>query len=234
MQIVTEIAVGGRKDEELYQELKAFEPTMLQQCQAVFGPDCRFVIISINRLPGSGGGDTNNNGDDNDDPNSITRGEQMSSESKGLGPGGYVGLAGAFLVLLFLLLCCIKRRRNQDKSFYTSDEDSKFVDERYFDDESSMSELPRDRLVHVVGEENSQYTGTSWGNKSRIKIEPIDAVPEEDELNSIEISPEGLPPDDPLSTAHAGTPTRFVKNEPYIPPDIGYDRDYMASDTVDL
>ena len=63
---------------------------------------------------------------------------------------------------------------------------------------------------------------------------PIDAVPEEDELNSIEISPEGLPPDDPLSTAHAGTPTRFVKNEPYIPPDIGYDRDYMASDTVDL
>jgi hypothetical protein len=231
-QFISTVEVGGQRDDELYQQMRDAEDEVTSQCQAVFGDNVRFVHIIVSRLPlgepngGNGGSGGNGVG------GVVEPEETSSSESKSLQAGGWVGLAGAFLVLLFLLLCIVKRRSNHDKSFYTSEEDSGH-EPYYDDDESSVSRSP-DRLAHVVGEENSQYTGTSWGNKSRIRIQPIESVPEDTMAESLEITQEALPEDEFGQSFESQRETaQFVTTETYDP-SVSYERDYMASDTVDL
>jgi hypothetical protein len=230
--------VGGAKNKDVYQALKNEEPEVLAALQERFGPNVRFVIISVGEVPaqddsgagaGAGGGVA---GVQDPEERSVQK------DDKALSAGGFIGIAGAFLILLLLLLlCCVKRRRNQDKSYMlTDDEQSNAVDENYFDNDSSVSDLPPDRLAHVVGEENSQYTGTSWGNKSRIRVDPIEPVPEDETLLSYtpEVSPEGLPNQALHDDLQAGPKTKFVSNDSSYDTSVGGERDYMASDTVDL
>lgn len=191
------------------------------------------------------------------------------SNKEGLSGGGFVGLAGAGLIILLLLLLFVRRRRDKDKDaarhyeYTDEDENSNFIDEnsenaKDFENaensiDDSFSDVPPGRLAHVVGEDDSQYTGMSWGGKSKIRIEPVKSIPEDTLSNPVEISPKGVPYEEERrhdigqtcssptckicdARRQQGATTKFVRNQKYDPsPGQGsYDRDYISSDTVDL
>ena len=207
--------------------------------------------------------DEDEDGDENENDNNggiaaVTGPEVVQrSDRSGVTPVGSIGIAGAGLMLLLLLLLFVRRGRGRDKDeprhYEVTDEEenSNFVDDHNdFDD--SFSDMPTNRLAHVVGEEDSQYTGTSWGNKSRIRIEPVRSVPDETFSEPVEITSDGIPYEDQRlhdigqtcssptckiceSRRQQGANTKFVRNQKYDPnPSQSYDRDYLATDTVDL
>lgn len=120
----------------------------------------------------------------------------------------------------------------------------------YRDEYSDMAGR-RDRLAHVVGEEDSQYTGNSWGNKSGLRIEPVRSVPEDTFSQPVEVTPAGVSYDEDErlhdigqtcssptckiceSRRRQGSSTKFVRNQKYAPK-TETERDYVSADTVDL
>ena len=188
----------------------------------------------------------------------VVGGETRSiSNKEGISAGGFIGFAGAGLILLLLLLLFVRRGKNKNKNaarhleYTDEDENSGFVDEE--DDADSYSDFPTSRLAHVVGEEDSQYTGESWGGNPRIRIEPVQSIPEDSFSNPIELSPNGVPYEEVRrhdigqtcssptckicdARRQQGATTKFVRNQKYDPsPGEGtFDRDYISSDTVDL
>lgn len=192
----------------------------------------------------------------------------QTNDREGLSAGGFIGLAGAFLILILLLLLFVRRRKNKDKDaarmYAGTDDDeeaSNFIDDRDMtlpanpnpatpqDDEDDISDyqMPGNRLAHVVGEDDSQYTGTSWGdNKERMRIERVRSVPEPtfSDQQPIEVGMDK--PHDIGQTCSSpsckicesrrgqGASTKFVKNRVYNPNPGYQDRDYVSSDTVDL
>jgi len=176
------------------------------------------------------------------------------ASEEGLSAGGFIGLAGAGLIILLLLLLFV-RRGKKDKNaarhleYTDEDENSGFIDEEGEGD--SFSDYPSARLAHVVGEDDSQYTGASWGGKSRIRIEPVESIPEDTFSDPIELTQDGVPfgeesphglgqscssPTCKICDARRqqGTSTKFVRNQQYDPNPTSNDRDYISSDTVDL
>ena len=154
-----------------------------------------------------------------------------------------------------------RNRKDDEARHYeatdSDEENSKFADENeqvekvsYQDDYSDL-DVRGSRLAHVVGEDDSQYTGNSWGNKSRIRIEPVKSVPEDTFSQPVEVTAAGIPYEDQRlhdigqtcssptckiceSRRRQGASTRFVRNQKYDPSPSEADRDYISADTVDL
>lgn len=225
-------------------------------------------------------GDEDERDDNGDvDVTSIIDEPTQNTSRESVSPGGFIGIAGAGLIVLLLLLLFAKRGRDRGKTetrVYEitddegEDEKSNFLDEKEVssdgmpdtmargdmsEDGMSLYNAPlQPRLAHVVGEDDSQYTGTSWGNKSRIRVEPVMSTPGDAFSEDYEISPDGIPYEDVgrhgagqtcsspscqicESRRQQGAKTRFVRNQQYDPKPASVssqDRNYVSSDTVDL
>lgn len=246
----------------------------------------------------SGSGDAD---EENDVITGIIDDPTQNRSRESVSPGGFIGIAGAGLIVLLALLLFARRGRDRDKTetrVYEitddegEDEKSNFLDEkevssdgmpdampdtmaRGMPDTMSGGEMSADgmsadmmsdgmsqstaplqpRLAHVVGEDDSQYTGTSWGNKSRIRVEPVMSTAEDAFSQDYEISPDGTAYEEDVgrhgagqtcsspscqiceSRRQQGAKTKFVRNQKYDPKPASpssQDRNYMSSDTVDL
>jgi hypothetical protein len=224
-------------------------------------------------------GDDGEDGDNGVSAGIIDDEPTQNTSRESVSPGGFIGIAGAGLIVLLLLLLFAKRGRDRGKTetrVYEitddegEDENSNFLDEKEVSSDGMPDTMARGmpmsgdmsedgmslqpRLAHVVGEDDSQYTGTSWGNKSRIRVEPVMSTPGDAFSEDYEISPDGTPYEDVgrhsagqtcsspscqicESRRQQGAKTRFVRNQKYDPKPASVssqDRNYVSSDTVDL